>query len=92
MIIWPRLLILIFHSLGPGLGEFGLREFGLHLMESLALVQDVQTRWNSTYNMLKRAAKLKLAVDLYVSTDSSLSGMALTAIEWFYVDEIIAIL
>lgn len=43
-------------------------------------VQDVQTRWNSTYLMVKRMVKLKRPIQLYVSDHNDLPSI--TANEW----------
>ena len=41
------------------------------VQKALLLMQDVETRWNSTYLMLKRLEKLKLSVQSYVANNNN---------------------
>ena len=43
------------------------------------LILDVDSRWNSTYNMLKIACKQKIIIDLFFATTST--GGVLTPTE-----------
>ena len=46
-------------------------------------MQDVKTRWNSTYLMLKRLEKLKLSVLSYMANNNNFKPQnILTADEW----------
>ena len=57
---------------------------------ALLLVQDVPTRWNSTYLMLKRLNKLKVTVQNYVA--SHLQALIITEKEWQLVDQVLKLL
>ena len=52
------------------------------LQKALLLVQDVETRWNLTYLMLKRLEKLKTSVQNYVANNNFKPENVLTADEW----------
>ena len=52
------------------------------MQKALLLVQDVETRWNSTYLMLKRLEKLKTSVQNYVANNKFKPENILTADEW----------
>ena len=56
-------------------------------------MQDVETRWNSTYLMLKRLEKLKLSVQSYVANNNNFKPQnILTADEWKLVSLLIELL
>ena len=53
------------------------------MQKALLLVQDVETRWDSTYLMLKRLEKLKTSVQQYVANNNKFNiDNILTADEW----------
>ena len=52
------------------------------MQKALLLVQDVETRWNSTYLMLKRLEKLKTSGQNYVANHKFKPENILTADEW----------
>ena len=52
------------------------------MQKALLLVQDVETRWNLTYLMLKRLVKLKTSVQNYVANNNFKPENVLTADEW----------
>ena len=52
------------------------------MQKVLILVQDVETRWNSTYLMLKRLEKSKTSVQNYVANNKFKPENILTADEW----------
>ena len=56
-------------------------------LDNLCLVQDVPTRWNSTYLMLERLNKLKIPVQLYLAERSDL--MTFSTFEWTLTSSII---
>ena len=56
------------------------------------LILDVNTRWNSTYAMLKRAYDLRLAFDMYVQANPKMEGNSLNAAEWNVVQELLSLL
>jgi len=55
-----------------------------------ALIQDVETRWNSTYLMLERLAEQRKAINLYSAERGSIDTLSTT--EWDLVDRVVAIL
>ncbi|XP_012556326.2 zinc finger BED domain-containing protein 4-like [Hydra vulgaris] len=59
-------------------------------LDPLCLVQDVPTRWNSTYLMLDRLNKLKIPVQLYLAERSDL--MPFSTLEWTLILNIIKLL
>ncbi|XP_065683458.1 zinc finger BED domain-containing protein 4-like [Hydra vulgaris] len=59
-------------------------------LDPLYLVQDVPTRWNSTYLMLDRLNKLKIPVQLYSAERSDL--MPFSTLEWTLILNIIKLL
>nr|XP_004207508.1 zinc finger BED domain-containing protein 4-like [Hydra vulgaris] len=59
-------------------------------LDPLCLVQDVPTRWNSTYLMLDRLNKLKIPVQLYLAESSDL--MPFSTLEWTLILNIIKLL
>ncbi|XP_004206689.2 zinc finger BED domain-containing protein 4-like [Hydra vulgaris] len=59
-------------------------------LDPLCLVQDVPTKWNSTYLMLDRLNKLKIPVQLYLAERSDL--MPFSTLEWTLILNIIKLL
>lgn len=53
-------------------------------------IQDVETRWNSTYNMLERIHELKLGIQVYAANNSGLHN--LTANEWDLLPAVLSVL
>ena len=63
------------------------------VQKALLLMQDVETRWNLTYLMLKRLEKLKLSVQSYVANNNNFKPQnILTADEWKLVSLFIELL
>ena len=63
------------------------------MKNALLLVQDVETRLNSTYFMLKRLEKLKLSVHSFVANNNNFKPeIILTADEWKLVSILIEVL
>ncbi len=60
--------------------------------EDLTVVQDVPTRWNSTFSMLDRAKRLQLPIDMFIKGEQTLKDCALTTEEWTFLDNILSIL
>ena len=56
--------------------------FDYEKQKALLLVQDVDTRWNSTYLMLERLKKLKSGVRYYVANYKNDQDSIITAKEW----------
>lgn len=56
----------------------------------LVLIQDVKTRWNSTYLMLERARWLRSTLDMYCLADK-LDKMKLNAEEWRQIDYLLCL-
>uniref|UniRef100_A0AAV1UN42 Uncharacterized protein n=1 Tax=Peronospora matthiolae TaxID=2874970 RepID=A0AAV1UN42_9STRA len=56
------------------------------------LVQDVSTRWNSTWAVLKRAFLLREVIGAYIYSGSELRKHALEEHEWALVHEVIKLL
>uniref|UniRef100_A0AAV1TQV6 Transposase n=1 Tax=Peronospora matthiolae TaxID=2874970 RepID=A0AAV1TQV6_9STRA len=56
------------------------------------LVQDVSTRWNSTWAMLNRAVLLRKVIGAYIDSGSELRKYALEEHEWALVHEVIKLL
>ncbi|KAJ7856937.1 hypothetical protein B0H14DRAFT_2578580 [Mycena olivaceomarginata] len=48
----------------------------------LILILDVNTRWSSTHQMLRRALDFRLPIYNYVANDSELQEHELTSAEW----------
>lgn len=57
---------------------------------ALLLVQDVPTRWNSTFLMLRRLDRLKVSVQQYVA--NNLADLMITSREWKLVSDILVLL
>lgn len=53
--------------------------------ERLFPIQDVQTRWNSTFLMLRRARKLRICFDRYCS-DHDYTQFKISDVEWRQID------
>ena len=63
------------------------------MQKALLLVQDVETRWNLTYLMLKRLEKLKLSVQSYMANNNNFKPQnILTADEWKLISLLIELL
>ena len=60
--------------------------------KALLLVQDMNTRWNSTYLMLERLKKLKSGVRYYVANYKNCQDSIITAKEWQLVNQIFILL
>jgi hypothetical protein len=58
----------------------------------LAMVQDVATRWNSTFFMLKRASKLRACITVFCETNNLTNKYSLTLDEWAKVDQLCSFL
>jgi hypothetical protein len=54
----------------------------------LAMVQDVATRWNSTFFMLKRASKLRACITVFCETNNLTDRYSLTLDEWAKVEQL----
>ena len=52
------------------------------MQKALLLVQGIETRWSSTYLMLKRLEKIKTSVQNYVTNNKFKPDNILTANEW----------
>lgn len=46
------------------------------------LILDVKTRWNSTFEMIQRAIKMREVVDILTSCDVEMRQYALDADDW----------
>ncbi|CAG8526270.1 27760_t:CDS:2, partial [Gigaspora margarita] len=57
-------------------------------IKKLELIDDVKTRWNSTYDMIERALNLQQALNDLVLTDKSLIKYSLTNNEWNKLEQI----
>ena len=56
------------------------------------MVLDVPTRWNSTYEMLKRAYALRVTIEVYVPTDEKLVLCQISSSEWDNVRDLVSML
>lgn len=63
-----------------------MRMCELYGIEYLTPIIDVSTRWNSTYNMIERAAYLKVPLRALCSNDKSLNGLCMKESEWKELD------
>lgn len=54
----------------------------LYDIKYLAPIIDVATRWNSTFNMIERAAYLKVPLRALCSNEKSLKGICMSESEW----------
>lgn len=67
-------------------------------MNSLLVVADNSTRWNSVYNMLKMAFKLRTYIEVYVQrqieadSKSTLADDRLTVDEWIQLEQLMGLL
>ena len=59
---------------------------------AVGLLQDVKTRWNSTFDMLVRARRLKLVIEQWIARDQKFVALLLTQDEWRQIDEAILFL
>ena len=50
------------------------------------------TRWNSTYEMLKRAWELRTTINVFVPNDEKLKECQISSSEWKKIEYLIAIL
>lgn len=53
------------------------------------LILDVKTRWNSTYEMIERALKMRKVVDLLTSCEADLKEFALHNEDWEILQEVL---
>lgn len=60
--------------------------------KEITVIQDVSTRWNSTYLMLKRFSKLKRALVSYLSANSVMEEFNLSNDEWKRLDYVVELL
>ncbi|PLW37582.1 hypothetical protein PCANC_15274 [Puccinia coronata f. sp. avenae] len=58
----------------------------------LAMVQDVATRWNSTFFMLRRAFKLRACITVFCETNNLTNKYSLTLDEWAKVKQLCSFL
>jgi hypothetical protein len=59
---------------------------------NLTVIQDVATRWNATYHMLSRSQKLRVPIDMFIASDSTLKNCSLLSEEWKFLDHILSVL
>ena len=59
---------------------------------NLTVIQDVATRWNATYHMLSRAQKLRVPIDMFIASDSTLKNCSLLSEEWKFLEHILSVL
>ncbi|OWB76091.1 hypothetical protein B5S32_g240 [[Candida] boidinii] len=55
-------------------------------------ILDVRTRWNSTCDMLERAAELAPTINLFISQESGMSEFRLDDLDWAKVDLVLSLL
>lgn len=65
---------------------------GAKEIDYLKPILDVQTRWNSTFEMLKRALKLKEALILLWNSNSILNSYSVTESEWSSIEKLCPLL
>lgn len=58
----------------------------------VGLIQDVKTRWNSTFEMLLRARRLKSTIDQWINQDRKFTPLSLNSEEWRQIDQAILFL
>jgi phage anti-repressor protein len=58
--------------------------------DTLNLVLDVKTRWNSTYDMLHRLIHLRKAVDSIIIADIKLYRYKLEKPDWDLLDDVMS--
>jgi hypothetical protein len=56
-------------------------------MDSLLVVSDNATRWNSTYDMLKRALKLRTFLEIYIQRQIELDAKSTLKDDWLVADD-----
>jgi zinc finger BED domain-containing protein 4 len=59
-------------------------------LPQLQLVQDVQTRWNSTFDMLQRLIQQRKPVTLYCAENESITN--LTSQQWILAENVMTVL
>ena len=58
----------------------------------LNLTLDCKTRWNSTFLMLRRAYRLKVAVKDFIATEDDIKRFRLTAEDWKHIEYLMKLL
>lgn len=56
------------------------------------LIQDIQTRWNSTYYLLERLSEQKRAISVYISESRSVNFENLTSDQWEVIEHLLKLL
>ena len=57
------------------------------ISQAVGLIQDVRTRWNSTFEMLLRARRLSSTIEEFCVYDKKLMPLLLTKDEWRQIDQ-----